>query len=264
MLPVLAALLVAQPAYAKAQLVAEVSTVQPGVPFLAAVVIDTEPEWHVYWKNPGDSGMPTSIEWKLPAGWKADPLEFPTPKSFVSGGIVGYGYEGEAMFLARITPPKDAKTAPLKADVRWLVCKEACLPGSANVAVSLPVGPAKASATWASRLKEAESKVPRAAKDWSFKAAETKDGYELTALVPAGVVVKGEPEFLPFDSTVAAHDAPQKVNLGEGKITLAFRKSPYATAKPKTLKGLLVAPLGKRWPNGLDAIVVEAPIASGG
>jgi thiol:disulfide interchange protein DsbD len=265
MLSLLAVLIAAQPSYASAQLVADVSAVQPGVPFVAAIVIKTEPDWHVYWKNPGDAGMPTAIEWKLPEGWKAEPLEYPTPKTFESGGIVGYGYEGEALFLTRITPPKNVKTAPLKASVRWLVCNEACMPGSAAVNLTLPVASTpKPSATWAKRVQKAEQELPKPAQGWTFAASKTADGYVLNAQPPSGVSVEGDPEFLPFDPALIAHDAPQGANVADGKITLKLKKSPFATETPKTLKGLLLAPAGQRWPNGLAAIVIEAPIASGG
>src|SRR5690242_77174 len=90
----------------KATLLADVKSVKPGQPFTLAVLLKLEPGWHVYWKNPGESGMATSVTWKLPQGFKAGELNFPIPKQFGnSGDVIGYGYEDEVLLTATITPP---------------------------------------------------------------------------------------------------------------------------------------------------------------
>jgi hypothetical protein len=97
----------------------------------------------VYWKNPGDSGAPTRVQWNLPQGWKAGELQYPIPTRIeLPGSIVNYGYENEVMLLAQVTPPGDSKigtTTDLSADVSWLVCEKVCIPGKQQVKLSLPV-----------------------------------------------------------------------------------------------------------------------------
>ena len=98
-----------------------------------------EPGWHIYWSNPGDSGMPPSVSWELPPGFTAGPLQYPFPERILTPPLVSYGYTHETTLLTEITPPLGWKPEPitLKAAVNWLVCKEACLPGHAVLDLTL-------------------------------------------------------------------------------------------------------------------------------
>lgn len=131
------------PQMVHAQLVADVAEVQPGKPFWVGVFFQVEPGWHIYWKNPGDSGLATTVEFTLPEGFELDELKYPMPKRFDQpGGIVGYGYEDSLMLLAAITPPEDLPQKPVKlsATASWLSCAEVCIPGQALLSLDLPVG----------------------------------------------------------------------------------------------------------------------------
>ena len=127
----------------KAELLADVASVKPGETFTGGVLLKLKPGWHVYWKNPGDSGSPTRVKWNLPEGWKMGELEYPIPHRIeLPGSIINYGYEDEVMLLASVTPPKDLKigsTVELSADVSWLVCEKVCIPGKQTVRMPLPV-----------------------------------------------------------------------------------------------------------------------------
>ena len=103
--------------------------------------VTMRPHWHTYWKNPGESGLPTEIAWKLPQGAKADAIVWPTPSLIDVGGVTNYGYHDEVMLLSRITPPADL-TGPLalNAEANWLVCEDVCIPEEGKFALSLPVG----------------------------------------------------------------------------------------------------------------------------
>ena len=130
----------------KAELLADVASVQPGQPFTAGIRLTMKPHWHVYWKNPGDAGQATSVEWKLPQGFTAGELKFPIPVTFEQPGpVIGYGYENEVLLTATITPPADlvaGKTIDLEAAVTWLVCDPmTCIPGNASLKLQLPTGP---------------------------------------------------------------------------------------------------------------------------
>src|SRR5262245_52606444 len=88
----------------RAELLADVSAVKPGEPFWVALRQTIRSKWHTYWKNPGESGLPTEIKWTFPAGVTAEPIVWPTPRLFDIGGIINYGFQDEAMLLVRITP----------------------------------------------------------------------------------------------------------------------------------------------------------------
>jgi DsbC/DsbD-like thiol-disulfide interchange protein len=124
----------------------EQTSILPGRPFTAGVSLRMDPGWHVYWKNPGDSGLPTKVSWDLPAGFTAGALQWPVPERFETQGLVTYGYSREVLLLAVITPPASlpvGEVVTLGAKVEWLACTIECTPGKAALRVSLPVGPAE-------------------------------------------------------------------------------------------------------------------------
>src|SRR5215471_10707296 len=98
----------------RAELLADVAAVKPGEPFWVALRQTIRPKWHTYWKNPGESGLPTEIKWSLPAGVTADPIVWPTPHLFNVGGVINYGYQDEAVLLVLVTPPADLADSSLK------------------------------------------------------------------------------------------------------------------------------------------------------
>src|SRR5512138_629338 len=124
----------------RAELLADVSAVKPGEPFWVALRQTIRPKWHTYWKNPGESGLPTEIAWKLPEGAKAGPIVWPRPHLYDIGGVINYGFQNEAVLLVQITPPTNlAGDFKLAAEANWLVCEDVCIPEDAKLALTLPV-----------------------------------------------------------------------------------------------------------------------------
>jgi DsbC/DsbD-like thiol-disulfide interchange protein len=126
-----------------ARLVADTAAIRPGGEFRLGVLFRMAPEWHIYWKNPGESGLATEVRFDLPDGFRASELKWPVPVRFVSPGpVVSYGYAGEVLLWATVRAP-DALSAEapvrLRAKVSWLECREACVPGEAELAVEVPV-----------------------------------------------------------------------------------------------------------------------------
>ena len=110
-----------------------------------------QPEWHTYWKNSGDSGLPTDLQWTLPPGVTAGAIAWPTPKKFPIGNLVNYGYGGTVLLPVPLTIGPDFK-APLlssgidiKLKAAWLVCKQTCIPEEGEFALTLPVKSSTAS-----------------------------------------------------------------------------------------------------------------------
>lgn len=130
-----------QPAAVTAKLLADVEALQPGTPFQVGVLFSIAPDWHIYWKNPGDAGMATSVDFSLPKGFRAGPLRWPRPLSFAQpGGIAGYGYNDSVLLFATVTPPADLKVGSdvtIKANVGWLGCEQRCIPGEAKLELTL-------------------------------------------------------------------------------------------------------------------------------
>ena len=127
----------------EAKLVADSSRVQSGRAFSAGIHFTVEPGWHVYWINPGDTALPIRVAWDTPSGTTASPLRWPSPRNYrESGTITVFGYDRETLLLSTITPPKSipGDTFTLNAKAEWLVCEKVCLPGEANLTLTLPVG----------------------------------------------------------------------------------------------------------------------------
>lgn len=124
-------------------LVADVAQAAPGQTFHVGVRFDIADAWHIYWINPGDSGYATTVKLAATGGATIGDLLWPTPIRFKQpGDLVGYGYEHAVMLMAPVHVPATAKageTIAITADVRWLCCKEVCIPGDATLTLSVPV-----------------------------------------------------------------------------------------------------------------------------
>ncbi len=134
------------------------------------------PGWHIYWANPGDSGMATSAEISPPPGWEAGPLLFPGPHIFTSEEIVSYGYAGDVVLFVDLIPSGIAALDDVSITSRWLVCKEVCEPGSTTTTISLRNLP-ETQATFTASM----SLLPRAPQpDDRVEVLRSAAGFEVT------------------------------------------------------------------------------------
>ncbi|HYW55833.1 MAG TPA: thioredoxin family protein [Polaromonas sp.] len=144
--------------------------VEPGKPVWLGLQLAHIPDWHTYWKNSGDSGLPTVLEWVLPTGITAGDIAWPTPKKIPIGTLANYGYENTVLLPVPLTvaPGFNANQLDIKLKAAWLVCKKECIPQEGEFALQIPVrgstaasGPAFAAAFAASpkTLAAADSQV---------------------------------------------------------------------------------------------------------
>ena len=115
--------------------------VAPGKPVWVGLQIAHQPDWHTYWKNSGDSGLPTVLEWQLPAGITAGEIAWPTPVKIPIGTLANYGYENTVLLPVPLTVAKDFNGTQLDIKVKaaWLVCKKECIPQEGDFTLSIPV-----------------------------------------------------------------------------------------------------------------------------
>lgn len=129
--------------HTEATLLANVQSVQPGKPFTVGLRLRMSPGWHTYWANPGESGLATTIQWTLPEGFRAGEIQWPLPeKRIESGDVLTYGYDGETLLMISISPSPlitPGSRITLKARAEWLECETTCVPGAAEVGLTLPV-----------------------------------------------------------------------------------------------------------------------------
>ena len=112
-----------------------------------------QPQWHVYWKNPGDTGTAARVRTELSewAGWQPGKLLFPTPKLLQSSGLASYGYEDRAVLVLPLRASALGSPRPLRVQLDWLICQSECIPESFVFQVGPDIGvcPSEVLRTWA-------------------------------------------------------------------------------------------------------------------
>lgn len=149
----------------RVRLIAENDALVPGQESLIALTFDIAPGWHLYWHNPGDSGLPISWELDPPAGLAVGEALWPAPDRTISpGDILDYTYSERVTILLPVTLAADHPAGTnlrLGAKVSWLVCREGCVPGGAEVDLTIPVAPRSARGPEADRLEETRKRLPQ-------------------------------------------------------------------------------------------------------
>jgi thiol:disulfide interchange protein len=235
----------AEPHPVTARLVPELPAIAPGATLWVDLHLDIAPGWHTYWRNPGDSGLPTEIAWTLPAGFNAGDIVWPVPERFVVEGLGNYGYRDAVDLLIPIRVGQDMKpgaTAHVEAAASWLVCSDICIPGDAKLAVALPVitTPAAPDPAATGLFAAARSRLPKPA---AFEArfAVTKD--QLRLMLPEAAfsgIEQPSALFFPFDANVVdAAAEPKLQRRGSGFELLLQRANTPAAIVPKSLDGVI-------------------------
>jgi thiol:disulfide interchange protein/DsbC/DsbD-like thiol-disulfide interchange protein len=132
----------------KAELISDVSAIEPGKKFRLGVLYKIEPGWHIYWKYSGDSGIPTKVEWHLPPGFKTHDLQWPLPlRDKEPGDLEVFAYNSEILLFTTVEAPDTLPpgSVSIEAKTNWLVCQSLCVPGSAQLKLDLGSGSSSAS-----------------------------------------------------------------------------------------------------------------------
>jgi thiol:disulfide interchange protein len=218
------------------------SSIKPGSDSSVGLHFTLDKGWHVYWLNAGDSGEPPSIHWTLPEGITAGAMQFPAPRRLPLGPLMDFGYEDEVLFpmtLSTASSVQVPSTAPLSAHVNWLVCREVCIPGKADLALPLqvaatqgPVDPARQALF--TRFRDRLPKpLPASAK---AVFGNTPDGF---ALALTGQSTTGA-QFFPLDQNQIANASPQPVSKVDNGVEISLKKDESFKTPLSQLDGVLV------------------------
>lgn len=234
----------------RAELVAHAPEgVEAGKPVWLGLKITHEPHWHTYWKNPGDSGLPTTLQWTLPPGVSAGDVAWPTPKRLPVGPLMNYGYEDTLLLPVPLTVPTgfDAPTLDVKLHAEWLVCKEVCIPQAGDFTLSLPTRAATAGN--AADFSAAARSTPTAATGARTEARLTDTALELRVdgLPPAWQGRRVV--FFPETAGVIDNAAAQQVRWEGGAWQASVRLSAQRSESPARMAAVLVA---EGQPAGLE------------
>jgi DsbC/DsbD-like thiol-disulfide interchange protein len=229
-------------AHARVALISERAKA-PGMRPWVGVLFDLDPGWHIYWQNPGDSGEPPKIQWQLPEGWHAGPIRWPRPIRLGSGSVADYGYENQVLLMAPIEAPAGSNsmaTASLAADVKYLVCREICIPGKAHLTLASSSGDAanEQSERWQALFEATRGRLPKPTPTtWRVSAQSDKDHFTLS--VHTGAQVQSA-TFFPFEPGQIENSAAQVLTPAPDGFRLTLKKSEQLLQPVSKLRGVVV------------------------
>ncbi|HEV3315389.1 MAG TPA: protein-disulfide reductase DsbD domain-containing protein [Candidatus Angelobacter sp.] len=244
--------------HARLELIAENNGVTPGHQLLLGLHFQLEKDWHIYWINPGDSGQPPVVQWRLPSGFSAGEVQWPRPEKLKSSQSADYGYKDEVLLMVPVHVPPDLKnnsTASISmgVDAKWLICREVCIADHAQFHLALP-----ASSTplpdkrYTQLFANARKLLPKAwPAAWKATASSGKDDFVLS--IQAGKPLR-EAEFFPLEPSQIENVAPQPLHVTARGVMITLKKSEQLVKPISKLKGLLVLPGG-------TAYQIVAPVA---
>jgi thiol:disulfide interchange protein len=229
--------------------------VEPGKPLWLGLQIAHQPQWHTYWKNPGDSGLPTQLTWTLPAGIEAGEIQWPLPKKIPVGPLANYGYEGTVLLPVplKVTPafkPPVSGDAEIQLKASWLVCHKECIPEEGSFTLRLPTR--SSTALNAAAFQAAWDAAPQALRS---KAQVEVRGQRLEISVPGlPAAVRGKNlEFFPETGEVIDPPAAWTQAWNGDTWTASVPLSPHRGNSPSVLPVVLAA--------GAQGWRIEAPVS---
>ena len=217
----------------RAELVAQAPNgIVAGQSFWLGLKLVHEPDWHTYWKNAGDSGLPTDLQWKLPTGLTAGAINWPAPHALRVGPLLNYGYEQTVLLPVPVTVAADFKApasgmVDVQLSANWLICRVECIPESGEFTLQIPVQ--------------------------GTTASNSEDFLKVQAQQPAALAEKGQA------SVKAASETGADTKIKDDRLNLRINGLP-ASVKGKTLEFYPedadtfkhAAELGKDWQQHWD------------
>jgi DsbC/DsbD-like thiol-disulfide interchange protein len=240
--------------HAKVDLIAESNSLQAGKTAWVGVFFDLEKGWHIYWVNPGDSGERPKMQWHLPAGFQAGEIRWPTPVRLGTGTVIDYGYEGRVLLPVPVQVPADynpAKPVTLSADIRYLICREVCIPAKTQAMLSIPSANAGSEAAHRELFRSTLDSVPKAwPAGWKAQASDSAGSFLLS--LDTGTS-ESKATFFPLEEEQIDNSAAQGVTPAPRGVQIKLKKSDQLLKPISTLKGVVVLGSGR-------AFEVTAPV----
>ena len=266
----LAALPAPPPNPLQVALVCENSSIQPGKPFLAGLLLQHPRSYHSYWRFPGIVGVPTRLKWDLPKGWKAGPIQWPTPERVFMFKIKAQGFHGQILLPVEITPPATLQPGSqirLAASASWMCCGRDCNPGFEKLELQIPTtATAPAPNPEHSRaFATAKASLPDTLSGWKVEARKSGNRVLIEVRPTNGEARKQfagmeTAQFFTEDGLTDPNRAETVRRTAEG-LLLELAISEFAPQPlPGELRGVLVTPSG--WLPGQPGrgLLVRAPL----
>jgi len=263
--------------HVKIELIPETAAAEARKPFWVGLLFRLDEGWHIYWQNPGDAGEPPRVQWQLPPGFTASSILWPQPLRLGTGSVIDYGYENQVLLMTplQVTPiarsaSSAASSTPaistqaISADVKYIVCREMCIPGKAHLTLSSPSSGQQTSAQqfteWHQLFEQTRAQIPKPApKDWKLSARtgsdtnKDKNSDHFTLSVQTDSKVHAA-TFFPLEPGQIENSALQSFAPTANGFRLSLKKSDLLVKPITSLKGLLVLGPGR-------AYEIAAPVA---
>lgn len=268
-----------EPAKTRAELLLGSQSAAPGSSVVVGLKLTMAPGWHTYWRNPGESGTATTIQWTLPDGIQAGALEGPPPEKLVISDLVTLAYHDSVVLLTSLTlaPTLAHSTYPLRGKVQWLECSDKlCVPQSQEVQAELVVSGQSVSSANAEALKAARARLPvgspdlQASSSWHAEAQGETRLLNVEWAVPPQVT---EVDFYPYEAkTFGVRFTNEWSEIKAGRVSLRRAVDKLEGEWPTEIAGLVVFggadPASRRYhavsfqPRGRPSVAVGVSVVS--
>jgi len=245
---------------AQSTLAAETTGISPGGRLDLVFRQELKDGWHVYWVNPGDSGLPLEFKWSLPPGFEAGEIAYPSPQRIPLPPLVNYGHTGTPTFRVSVQAPANAAIgdiADIRLEATWLICADICVPETGSFALAVPVVEAPLPVEpWRGIGEAARAADPRA---FAGEAAFTIESDRLfLALSPAPA---DGGHFFPYAQGVTEPSAPQRVHKAGDRLLIAMEGATgLQTIRLRSLDGVFVGEDGSA--EAISARPAAEPLAA--
>lgn len=230
--------------HARVELISERALAVPGETVWFGLSFDIDPNWHIYWTNPGDAGIPPEISWRETGGLSAESVgafEWPLPRLLpvVPGQIMDYGYSDQIVLPFAVTLPAEIE-GPLVFEgvADYLICEDICIPESADIRLMLSIGAGQIPDTSGSgRIQAALAQVPPPF-DGEVSLTESADIWTMSLAGAEVADTRGEARFFPYDHEIT-HAADQPASFGGAGFSLSLTPASSDAALPEALSGVV-------------------------
>lgn len=248
----------------KAEIFTTSDIVRLGDEFYIGIRFTVRNGWHIYWLNPGDSGIPTTIEWDVPEGVAVSRIYWPPPHIFEFSGMYNFGYTGTVIIPVKIKIGNTI-TSPVKitAKVTWLACKEKCIPGNAITSVLINTDSIKRTFNKKNKqhIERALSTMPATSGDWKFSAIKKGNSVAINIETPEWINKELKYiDFIPYAEGIFSTE-PGKLTKNSGKLyTLELKLDQYRSVDPKFVEAILNT--GINWQKGSEnkRLYIKIPV----
>jgi thiol:disulfide interchange protein len=229
--------------HARVSLVADKSAIRLGDSFYVALRFEMDPSWHIYWKNPGDSGYPLSAEWTLSPGATAGKALWPLPKRIRVGPLANYGYEHLVYLPFEMSTQgmnPQSRFVDIRVSADWLICKVACLPASGRFSLRVPIEVAsKGEPTHAEPIQEFLATVPGLTHLVAASFSVDAKSFVISVDLDEALRDVKSAEFFPTTDFSVVAAAKQDFERTPEGFRLSLTRDPNSNAKLASLEGVL-------------------------